>query len=82
MQRQTRGLAAYTRRPLRPLAYFLNCARGSDASRKVWNVGSIGGRAFFNNYVVLHGYYSFPAFLRANGSANRRRACAPSALNA
>ena len=60
---------------------FLGFA-GSDAARKVWNVSPIGGRAFFDNYEISHRYHSFPAFLRANVSPNRRRACAASALNA
>ncbi len=36
---------------------FLGCA-GRDATGKVRNVSSVGGRAFFNNYEVSHRYHS------------------------
>ncbi len=31
---------------------------GGDATGKVWNVGSVGGWAFLNNYEVSHGNHS------------------------
>ncbi len=31
---------------------------GSDAPRKVRNVGAVGGRAFFNDYEISHGKHS------------------------